>query len=193
MAEMNDSVKIEGSLFKFIGSLFKKHDIRGVLVGGYALIANKVQRTTFDIDFMVTAADCGKIEPDLIKSGYCIFNRQDAFVQFRSTVPGLRDIDFLIGDPHTVETIIRQGKSIGIAGELFAIPSALHLIEMKLHSIAGNKRRELKDFPDIVQLLTANGIDPAEKHIEELFTRYHLQDLYKRLMTIAGGNHGRYT
>jgi hypothetical protein len=190
MAEMNNPIKIEGSLFKFISSLFKKHDIHGVLVGGYALIANKVQRTTFDIDFMVTASDCGKIEPDLIKSGYGIFNRQDAFVQFKSTVPGLRDIDFLIGDAHTIGKIIGQGKTITIAGESFIIPSPMHLIEMKLHSIAGNKRRELKDFPDIVQLLIVNGINPAGEQIKELFVKYHQQDLYARLMTIAGGNHG---
>ena len=30
---------------------------------------------------------------------------------------------------------------------------------MKLHSIAGNSKRELKDFPDIVQLMKANAID----------------------------------
>jgi hypothetical protein len=144
MAEMNDPIKIEGSLFKFISFLFKKHDVHGVLVGGYALIANKVQRATFDIDF-------------------------------------------LIGDARTVGKIISRGKTVVIAGESFIIPSVLHLIEMKLHSIAGNKRRELKDFPDIAQLLTANGIDPAGEHIKELFGKYRLQDLYSRLMTVSGG------
>ena len=191
MSENDPFIHIEGSVFKFLSSLFKKKDVQGVLVGGYALIANKVQRTTFDIDFLMTASDCGKIEPDLAKAGYSVFNRQDAFVQYRSAVPGLRDIDFLIGDAHTIEKIISKGKTVTIAGEPFFIPCALHLIEMKLHSIAGNRRRELKDFPDIVQLLTANAIDPEGSSMKELFEKYKLQDLYQRLLNISGTNHGR--
>jgi hypothetical protein len=191
MSENDTPIRIEGPIFKFLSSLFKKQGVRGVLVGGYALIANKVQRTTFDIDFLMTASDCDKIEPDLAKAGYSVFNRQDAFVQFKSTVTGLRDIDFLIGDEHTIETIITKGKTAVIAGEPFFIPSALHLIEMKLHSIAGNRRRELKDFPDIVQLLAANGIDPQGKPVEDLFQKYKLQDLYPKLLDFSGTKHGR--
>jgi hypothetical protein len=167
MAEINPSIKIEGSLFKFIASIFKKHDIHGVLVGGYALIANKVQRTTFDIDFMVTAVDCGKIEPDLIKSGYGVFNRQDAFVQFKSTVPGLRDIDFLIGDAHTVAKIISQGKTITIAGESFMIPSAddeLNLPEIQIE-------------PTPPSLRTMDEIDTW---IEEDYALFFDRDIYEK-------------
>jgi hypothetical protein len=182
--------KIEGSIFKFLSGLFKKHGVRGILVGGYALVANNVQRMTFDIDFMVKAEDCKKIEPDLLNAGYSIFNRQDAFVQFKSTIPGLRDIDFLIGDARTLEKIIAQGKEIPIAGESFLIPSPLHLIEMKLHSISGNRRRELKDFPDIVQLLSANAIDPAGANIKELFDKYKLRDLYEKIINAPGEENG---
>ena len=37
-----------------------KHHVKVVLVGGYALIANKVQRMTFDIDFILTLEDLKK-------------------------------------------------------------------------------------------------------------------------------------
>jgi len=191
MSENGQPLRIEGSIFKYLSSLFKKHGVRGVLVGGYALIANKVQRTTFDIDFLMTADDCGKIESDLAKAGYTVFNRQEAFVQFKSTVPGLRDIDFLIGDVYTIEKIISKGKTVAIAGESFFVPSALHLVEMKLHSIAGNRRRELKDFPDIVQLLAANAIDLGVPSVEELFEKYKVQDLFQKLLNISGTKHER--
>jgi len=177
---------MKGSLFSFISSLFSGHNVRAALVGGYALIANKVQRTTFDVDFMITAADCNKIEPDLLGAGYGVFNRQDAFVQFKSDRPGFRDIDFLITDEHTLEKIITDGTSITIAGASFFVPSVMHLIEMKLHSISGNKRRELKDFPDIVQLLSANAIDPKGGTVRNLFEKYGLQSLYERLTDSFG-------
>jgi hypothetical protein len=181
--------KIKGSIFKFIASLFKKHKVRGVMVGGYALVANKVQRMTFDIDFMITSADLERIEADILSAGYSFFNRQNAFVQFKSSIPGLRDLDFLLGDQHTIDVIIGQGKEITIVGETFIVPSPLHLIEMKLHSLACNKMREIKDLPDIAQLLQANAIDPTDARIKKMFEKYKLLEIYKRrIISIGDGN-----
>lgn len=188
---MNTPLKVDGSIFKFIAALFKKHRVSAILVGGYALIANNVQRMTFDIDCMVTLSDLEKMEPDILGAGYSVFSRQDAFVQFRSMVPGLRDIDFLIGDRHTVDTIISGGKQVTIAGESFVVPSPLHLIAMKLHSIAGNKMREIKDLPDIVQLLKANAIDLTDGRVRELFDKYKLIEIYNRLIAVPGGYDGK--
>jgi hypothetical protein len=191
MEEPNLSHEISGSLFTFISSVFKKHGVRAVLVGGYALIANKVQRMTFDIDFMITADDCAAIEPELLQAGYSLFNRQDAFVQFKAEKQALRDLDFLIGDRHTLDILIAEGKKVSIAGESFSVPSPLHLIAMKLHSMSGNRKRELKDFPDVVQLLTANAINPLDERVKKLFETYKVGDLYNRVITLTGAHNGR--
>lgn len=190
MSDQQSSLEISGSLFKFLASLFKKHGVHGVLVGGYALVANKVQRMTFDIDFMITENDCKTIELDLIEAGYSLFNRQEAFVQFKTDKLGLRDLDFLIGDRHTVEMLIAEGKTISIVGETFAVPSPKHLIAMKLHSIAGNQKRELKDFPDVVQLMLANGINPLDGAIRKMFEKNNQMDLYQRVVAATGVRNG---
>jgi hypothetical protein len=186
MKAQNQFSEIEGSIFEFLSSVFGAHNIQSVLVGGYALNANKVQRMTFDIDFLITADDCAKIEPDLIMAGYSIFNRQDAFVQFKNERPGFRDLDFLIGDAHTKEQLISQGKKVTIAGKTFNVPSPLHLIAMKLHSMGGNRKRELKDFPDIVQIMIANGINPRDGDVVEMFKKYNLMDLHERALKAIG-------
>jgi D-arabinose 1-dehydrogenase-like Zn-dependent alcohol dehydrogenase len=103
-------------------------------------------------------------------------------VQFRGGKQGLRDIDFLIGDQQTVETLISQGKAVTIAGEHFIVPSPQHLIAMKLQLIAGNKMRELKDFPDVVQLISANGINPKDENIRTLFEKNALMELYQKII-----------
>ena len=182
-------MQIEDSIFKFLSSLFKKHDIPAILVGGYALIANKVQRMTFDIDFLVTERDILKIEQEIIKAGYSVFNRQDAFLQFKSSKKGLRDIDFLISDPGTINILISQGNDFTIDGEAFIIPSPNHLIAMKLHSIANNKARKLKDLQDIIQLIVMNGIDPANGDIKRMFKKYNAWDLYEQEIKILGEKH----
>lgn len=183
-----EKINIEGSIFKFLSNLFKKYEIKSVLVGGYALIVNKVQRMTFDIDFMVTKKDCQKIEPDLIEAGYSILSRQEAFVQFTGEKIGLRDLDFLITDKVTLEKILTQGIKTTIAGEEFYVPSPIHLITMKIHSISENRKREIKDLPDIIQLLEANSIDPLSKEIREIFNRYQEDDLYKKIVEMAAEN-----
>lgn len=178
-------MKHEISIFHRISSLFKKYKVQGVLVGGYALIAKKVQRMTFDIDFILTETDYLKIEHELIEMGYSVLNRQDAFVQLKSEKKGWRDLDFLISDADTIEILISQGEKTMIAGETFIVPSPMHLIEMKLHSIANNKRRELKDFPDIVQLIKMNDINMNEHAVERIFQKYHLMDLFDRMIKLS--------
>jgi len=169
------------SIFKILSSMFYKYDVNPVLVGGYALIANKVQRMTFDIDFLISEASFAKIEMEIIKIGYSIFHRQDAFVQFKSEEQGLIDIDFLISDQETIDIIASQGKKHIIDNEEFLVPSPIHLIAMKLHSISFNKNRELKDLPDIIQLITMNKINIENEEIEDMFKKYKSVELYDKV------------
>lgn len=106
---MNSENQISGSIFKTLASIFKKH----------AVIAYKIQRSTFDIDFMVTNDDYKKIESDMFELGYSIFNKTDAFVQLRGNKTGLRDIDFLLGNGPTVQGLLSNGRNVTIAGESF--------------------------------------------------------------------------
>ena len=57
---------------------------------------------------------------------------------------------------------------------------------MKLHSISHNKHRELKDFPDIVQLIVMNTIDPNNKDIKKMFDKYKCMKLYKKVIKAVG-------
>jgi hypothetical protein len=144
----------------------------------------KIQRTTFDIDFFLTADDYGKIESNILSLGYTIFNRTVSFAQLKSERPFARDFDFLLGDGKTVDELWKSGRDVIIAGATFKVPSPLHLIAMKLHSIQANPYRELKDFPDIVEMLKVNGIDPRLPEIKILFQKYNARELYERLIRI---------
>jgi D-arabinose 1-dehydrogenase-like Zn-dependent alcohol dehydrogenase len=171
---MSNEIPIQGSIFQFLAKIFKKHDVSILLVGGYALNAYKVQRMTFDIDFITTKDGYNRIENELALAGYELFNQSDAFVQLRGTQPGFRDLDFLLSDEITISRLIENGTAIQIAGEDFIVPAPIHLIAMKLHSISSNKQREIKDFQDIVQLMRSCEIDPTSDEIISLFKKYNL-------------------
>jgi hypothetical protein len=182
---------MQGSIFKCLADILKHHSIPPLLVGGYAAVANKIQRMTFDIDLMMTAEDYWKIEADLTQAGYEVKKRQDAFIQLKSGKPGMRDLDFLIGDKGTIGKLMAQGKEISLGDETFVVPSPLHLIAMKLHSISGNPKREVKDLPDVIQLMAANGINPQSQDVRAMFTRYKVTHLYDRVVKSVRTDHGR--
>jgi len=173
------------SIFEKLDAIFKKFSIQPVLVGGYAVISYKIQRMTFDVDFLITTEDYLKVEQELLALGYSIVNKNEVFVQFKSDVFGLRDIDFLISDAKTVNSVLNNGRKITIAGKSFVVPSLLHLIAMKLHSIAGNEEREVKDLPDVIQLMVVNGINPEKDEIKQLFVKYNLLEIYEKVIKAA--------
>lgn len=172
-----------GSIFTWLGRLFKERSITPILVGGYAVLAYKIERSTFDIDFMLTIEQWIKIEKDMLAAGYSFISKTDSFIQLKNTQQELRDIDFILCDNDTFSKIVKDAKTTTIAGLNFLLASPLHLIAMKLHAISQNPNREFKDFNDIIQLIAINRIDIKNKEVETLFAKYSANKLYQRLLT----------
>lgn len=178
---MNNTFK-SGSIFNVLGSIFKKHNIQAILVGGYAVITYKVQRMTFDIDILLTTTDFEKVENDIVNLGYSYINKTDAFVQLKNSDLYFRDLDFILTDENTYQKICNEGMLVTIAQEKFIVPSIFHIIAMKLHAITFNPDREMKDLADIVQLIANNQLDPKEDKIKVLFLNYNANELYEKVL-----------
>jgi len=179
-------MKSQESIFNLLSEIFKRYNITPVLVGGIALNANKVQRMTFDIDFIITEENFNKLEKDIIDIGYSIFHRQEAFIQLKSNNDFFRDIDFLLSDDKTINILISEGKKHLIDNNYFYIPSPMHLVEMKLHSISFNRIRIKKDLPDIIQLLLLNKINPNSRKVKQLLKKYNLSELHVDIKNSVG-------
>lgn len=180
---MNRNQEIKGSIFEFLSAVFVSYHIQCLLVGGYAMIAHKVQRMTFDVDFLLSEDDYNKIEADLLKVGYKVINRQSSFVQLQDQNSRLRDLDFLLSDGNTIKILHATAKEISIAGATFFIPSAINLIAMKMHSIIGNPHREVKDLPDIIQLMLMYSIDADSPEMQKIFVRHGSPELYQKIIS----------
>ena len=89
-------------------------------------------------------------------------------------------------DRDVFEKILKDGRKIEIAKGKFIIPSLDHMIALKLHSIKGNAKRELKDLPDIVGLIENNGVDIRSKSFEEMCLKYGKPDLLKKIRNFIG-------
>ena len=170
------------SVFHLISNLTQQEGVPCVLIGGFAVNYYRVTRSTADIDFLVTKEGLAKIAGQLERAGYAKARTDENFAQFESDQVSLIDIDFVFVDQETLEKIIKEGQRMIIAGQVFMVPSILHLIALKLHAVKGDpKNRLLKDFPDIVRLIKTNGIDHKDPEFRSLCLKYGSQDIYNRI------------
>gem|GEM_PF-3221453 len=144
--------------------------------------AYRLQRMTFDVDFVIKEEDLCKIEPEILDKGYTVFNKTAAFIQYKGVLQGLRDIDFIFVGEKTLNNLLSHGKTVHFAGTSLIVPSAVHLITMKLHAIRSNPQRRMKDVPDIVFLMNSGNIDPHEESVRLLFEKYGAEDLYHNII-----------
>ncbi|MBI2119155.1 MAG: nucleotidyltransferase [Elusimicrobia bacterium] len=173
------------TVFHLIGKLTKNEHISCVLIGGFAINYYKVTRQTLDVDFLITKTDFERIENLLNQEGYKKDFIEKVFIRLKNSGKqlNLMDINFMFVEKETLDKIIQEGKEIVIGGQKFFIPSLSHLIALKLHSIKYNPHlRELKDLPDIVNLIRMNNINTKDKKFKELCLKYGTEDLYQKIL-----------
>lgn len=171
------------TIFHLISAISTQTNAHCVLIGGFAVNHYKVTRQTADVDFLITQDDFKKMLTLLESQGYKLDYSQEVFARLRGNRLYLMDLDFMFIDKETLDKIIHDGKEINIAGQKFLVPSLMHLIALKLHSLKSNlKIREYKDLPDIVALITANRLKASSKEFKELCLKYGTEDLYHKIL-----------
>lgn len=172
------------TIFHLISDIFNKAGVSCVLIGGFAVNNYKVTRQTVDIDFLCTKESFMKINDLLQGEGYKEKRAEENFIQLENKQQGLMDIDFMFVDQNTFARIKTSGNEISIAEQKFTIPSLFHLIALKLHSIKNNSKREITDFPDIVNLIVYNNVNINNDSFRALCLKYGTEDLYTRIKKI---------
>lgn len=147
------------------------------VAGGMALVAHGYDRTTVDIDILVTPTGLDTILPSLIGLGY-----RPAFEgarkQLRDTERGVR-VEFLVtgefpgdGRPKPVAFPDPASRSVEIGGiRYLSLPA---LIELKLASGMSAPHR-LKDLADVLELIRALSLprEMADSLDASVRARYH--------------------
>ncbi|MBC7782392.1 MAG: nucleotidyltransferase family protein [Burkholderiales bacterium] len=152
---------VRNSLIK-ITSRLHELNIDYAVVGGMALVAHGYERTTVDVDLLVTSDGLKRAHEALDGLGYV-----PPFVgskHLRDTETGVR-IEFLItgqfpgdGVPKPIAFPHPADAGVDIAGIRFL--SLERLIELKLASGMTNPGR-LKDLADVQELIRVRGLDAA--------------------------------
>ena len=169
--------------FDLISDESRRKKISCILIGGFAINFYHVVRQTTDIDFLITREDYEKLLPALRAQGYKVSRENKVFVNLESSKRGLIDLDYMFVDSDVFAKIAEDAREVSIAKAKFIIPSLEHLIALKLHSIKGNSKREMKDLPDIIGLIENNGVDVRSKSFEQMCLKYGNAELLKKIRT----------
>jgi hypothetical protein len=130
------------NVFDLIGQAARSENVLCVLIGGFALHFHGVDRQTVDVDFLVSPDDFAKLEGHLTRGGYRLGEKSDIFARFIPSEKPKLTVDFLFANSETVERIKAEGKIVDIRGREFVVPSARHMIALKLHAIRQNPARK---------------------------------------------------
>jgi hypothetical protein len=166
---------------KELAAIINEAEIQGlrfIVIGGLAVIAYGSTRVTYDADLMVPRGDLPLWERLLGSLGYAVEHQQETFAQFQPPMIGMWPVDLMLVNDDTFDKVQKQAVERKVAGRTHKVPSAFHLVALKLHALKyGPPRRRDKDLSDIVELIELQKIDIASKDFLETCEHYGTAEL----------------
>jgi hypothetical protein len=155
-----------------------------LIVGGHALAAHGVIRQTIDIDCLIAVQDQPLFEATLTAGGYQMAARTENFARFASKSSNLPEIDILFVDASTFKKLQQGSISLRRGKHEFRVPGLFQLIALKLHAIRNEPRREMRDLPDITELLRLNPGRISADELSELCDKFGPSGIGTRLQRL---------
>lgn len=145
-------------VFKFLLETFQREKIDFALIGGFALQAVGITRTTGDIDMLVSNENKEKIKDIMIKHSYKLIHESNDVLNFYSEKFELGRIDFLLAHrKYAVSMLKRAEERTVLKGEFkIKIIKIEDQIGLKVQASSNDPSRMFRDTADIEQLIKNN-------------------------------------
>lgn len=169
-------------------SAFETDGIRYALIGGFAMGAWGVPRSTVDIDFLIHRSDLQKVHRILTKMGYTCRYQTENVSQFVSSLEVFGEIDILHAFREISLGMLQRAEDRKIFKETMSIKvlKVEDLIGLKVQAIANDPSRELIDLADIESLLETYCATIDWGIIEEYFALFEFNDQFSELKNKYG-------
>lgn len=176
----------EEELFKELSVEFERAEIPFLLIGGYAVNAYGYSRTTQDVDFMIVSSDYERAKQVLQRCGYRQHVHKDLCARFVDHEKQWPPLDLIFVEQETFQNIVKEARGIEVLGRKLLVPSAEHLIALKLHAIKNDPQRETKDLNDILEIIKAKGLDVGSQKFKDFCLKFGNAGLLERIQKWAG-------
>jgi predicted nucleotidyltransferase len=145
-------------VFKRLLRDFRLHKVDCALIGGFALQAAGIARTTGDIDMLISAQDKEKAKSILLKYGYELIHESADVLNFASDDARMGRLDFLLAHRKYATAMLKRAQKKGILGGRFQIKviRVEDQIGLKVQSSSNDPSRLWQDMADIKALIKNN-------------------------------------
>lgn len=167
---------------------FNKEQVRYALIGGFALGALGLPRSTVDLDFLVHRDDLPKIDRIMKGNGYeCVYKSENVS-QYISPLKIFGEVDFL----HAFRDISTGMLKRAIEKDIFEGKFKIRILQpediigLKLQAIANDKTRAMREYIDIETLMEYYRTKLDWQLIEEYFFIFEEKERFIELKTKYG-------
>ena len=169
-------------------STFEAEGIRYALIGGFAMGAWGVARTTVDMDFLIHKSDLPAVHKILTGMGYECRYQTENVSQFVSPLKIFGEIDLLHAFREISVGMLHRAENRRIFNETMTIKvlKVEDLIGLKVQAIANDPSRKHMDMADIESLMETYGGLIDWSIIEEYFALFKFNDLFEKLKSNYG-------
>lgn len=161
-------------IFKFLIENLSREKIDFALMGGFALQAAGITRTTADIDLLVLSENSPKIKKIMLKHRYELLHESEDVLNFISKDFELGRVDFLLAHRKYTLAMIKRAKEESVLGGKFKIKvlSVEDQIGLKVQASSNDPKRLPQDMADVRMLLETHYPKLDMKLIREYFSLF---------------------
>lgn len=167
------------AVLELITEEFSKQGIRYAVIGGFALGAWGVARTTIDLDFLLHRDDWEKVDVLLKSKGYECVHKSAEVAQYVSRKHTLGEIDFLLAHRDISRKMLVRAKEKRIFSHIVKVANPEDVIGLKIQALFNDASRTQKEYMDIESMLGLYGKDLDWQILKEYFELFGLGNKYK--------------
>lgn len=174
------------AVLDLIADEFGRAGIPYLVVGGCAINMHGYSRHTDDVDVMIDLKHADDAAACLAPHGYREQRQDTRFSRLVSESLYLSIVDILYADSATFSKVMAESITAKSGSHEHRIPSAEHLIAMKLHAMNhGREQRRSKDAQDILELARVAKLNLSSSDFEAMCLRFANETILRYLRTLA--------
>ena len=170
-----------GKVLTILAKEFSEEKVRYALIGGFAMGALGIVRSTMDLDFLIDLNDLPKADAILKKYDYtCVFKSENVS-QYVSRINTMGEIDFLHAFRKPSLSMIDRAKDLAVFDRKLSIRivSPEDIIGLKLQALVNDASRENREYADIEAIVSHCGMKLDWNLIQDYFSLFGQEDKFR--------------
>lgn len=169
-----------GQALRTVSGFLGERGWRHAVIGGVALAAYGLGRSTLDLDFVVEAEARDDLVRFLESLGYETLHQSGGYSNHLHPEARRGRLDFVYVRGETAGRIFGESRRIAGPGETeIAVPRPEHLAALKVLAMKNEPGRTFQEMADVRFLLTLPGVD--REKVRGYFERHGLEDRFREL------------